>query len=229
MYKRRNYGRRPNPYNVRRRRGPVRRRGYRPKRTYRRSARRSTGNIIVNARAAQIVTLGTTATHLQLAPSINDFPEYNELAKSFQNYKMLNCAISIVPLMTQTELDNPCEPYNVAPWKRHISATLLTDANMLTIDKNKQYRCNRSCYRKFKPAISVTAAVVDQGTGDANLSNSVIKYSPQIEIVDDKSLKINHYCCVIQFPAVTANGVMQYKITTTCKTKFSGQKLTALI
>lgn len=150
--------------------------------------------------------------------SLSDFPEYDRFRNQFASFQFRSVAVSVMP-MSNNDTGHPCGPYVIAPWHNDFaseSEVKKMDYNRcLALDMAKEYRRDRTAYRRFIPAIVDTSK-----TGSLDLKRVVFK---PIICYYSGAEALKHNCCVLCFPSNTHD--QKYVIRITSVVRFIGQCL----
>lgn len=217
LLRRKHAYRRRSRYQPLRKRLPFRaRRRYGRRRNYR---RKTSGNFIVQGRITTNYSFPADSEdpYVQIAPQLNQFPEFVFLSNNFEAYKIMSCSVKVTPTSNVSPTDHQVPHYVSAPWhKPIITPKTCTLENLLTIDRSREYHGNAQSRRHYVPAIEYVSQV---GT---NLTNTVLRYRPRIEIRDNVSVSIPHYCGLYAF--VPSDDPVIYQFVISIKVLFMNQK-----
>lgn len=184
--------------------------------------RRMINSIIVRATALVSFTPSSSASNLQIAPSITTFPELISFYNLFETYQFLSVSVTCIPQANVAQQDIPTLTYASAPYHKPLtSVNAVTLNDIMTLDRSRQYQGVRRSFRRFVPAVSM-----DVRSGSTSVP-AVQRYRPIITPLQGfAGDSIPHYCALYVFQ-VPLNAIT-YTITLRAICKFRDQKTTSL-
>ena len=128
---------------------------------------------------------------IALAFKPTDFQEFNDLNDNFEAFQFLSYSVKVMPTMNvSNNSTSKISTYCIAPWKKE-AKTPATYSNLLSIDRSKVYRGTQTAYRRFVPAVHLSAE-----NAVAAGSYGTIKWRPRIDNVEGAG-SILHWCGII--------------------------------
>lgn len=150
--------------------------------------------------------------------SLSDFTEYSKFRDQFASYQFRYVAVTVMP-MSNNDTAHPCGPYVMAPWHNDFATeneVKKMDYNRcLALDMAKEYRRDRTAYRRFTPAIVDTSK-----TGALDLKRIIFR---PVICYYSGSEALKHNCAILCFPSNTHD--QRYVIRITSLVRFIGQCL----
>ncbi|UDN67425.1 capsid protein [robinz virus RP_1170] len=173
-------------------------RTYRRKRTYKRKSMNS--NFMVRGKNIQSILVTSAGAPLVISPTINDFPEFNNLKNNFEGYRIKSIKVRVIPCQNVGQLftsessnggtvdsnyGSQLQEYYSAPYHKPIAQSLITEANIQSIDKSRVHSGFQQSVRYFKPAALLDISYNNGGTAAATFSK--LCWSPRIETADSNA------------------------------------------
>lgn len=146
-----------------------------------------------------VTTTPSEVTNVSVAPSFVQFSELEGFANQFEAYRFHWFKVKVTPYCNISSWDGQIGPYVSASYKKPFDATKVNPDTLMSIDNSRQYHGNSTSNRSFVPAIHMEAGA-NNGT-----TASVIRWRPRIEIKDNFSTQVPHYCGIYSFPPASTD------------------------
>lgn len=182
-----------------------------------------TGNVLVKANTAAIVTLSVSGeTSFAITPTIGSFSETTPFLTAFENYRIRRVICRVRPNFNigwagTSGVGTTLAPYVIAAYHKAVAtSSTLTIANILSLDKHKYVQAYRGTRMAFTPAVQTT--ITQGSTGDA-----VYQWKPLLST----NASPQHYCGVICWPADGGAGAnpASYTVELQAHIEFMNQKI----